>query len=153
MRSPNLVTVLVTLTAGRSLLVAETAVHDDFCDENGEDQPVDTLSNPFSVLVQPGRVLVADAGANDVLAVDTESGEISTFFVPPVVTETPECEAAENNPGTVGCDPVPTEITEGPDGLVYLDSEFVPAGFEEAAIEGAVACPAEALIVEAPTGA
>ncbi len=38
------------------------------------------------------------------------------------------------------------------DGLVYLDSEFVPAGSEEAAIEGAAACPAEALIVEAPTG-
>ncbi|WP_079437223.1 ferredoxin [Zoogloea sp. LCSB751] len=38
------------------------------------------------------------------------------------------------------------------DGLVYLESEFVPAGLEESASEGAVACPAEALRVEAPTG-
>jgi hypothetical protein len=89
-------------------------------DENGVDQPVDALSNPFSVLAQRDRILVADAGANDVLSIDRRSGEISTFFVPPVVTDTPECEAAQNNPGTVGCDPVPTEITEGPDGLIYL---------------------------------
>lgn len=36
------------------------------------------------------------------------------------------------------------------DGIVYLDSEFVPAGQEEAAIEGAASCPAEAIRVEAP---
>lgn len=83
-------------------------------------QPVDSLSNPFSVLVQRHRVLVADAGANAVLSVDRHTGEISTFFVPPTVTDVEGCADAENNPGTVGCDPVPTEITEGPDGLIYL---------------------------------
>jgi ferredoxin len=38
------------------------------------------------------------------------------------------------------------------DGLVFLDSELVPEGLEETAIEGAKACPAEAIevvIVEA----
>lgn len=35
------------------------------------------------------------------------------------------------------------------DGLVYLDSDIVPAGLEEEAREGAAACPAEALSVEA----
>jgi ferredoxin len=35
------------------------------------------------------------------------------------------------------------------DGLVYLDSDVVPAGLEEEAREGAAACPAEALSVEA----
>ena len=96
-------------------------------DNNPDDQvqfvdgePVDTLSNPFSVLAQDHRLLVADAGANVVLSIDLHSGEISEFFVPPVITDTPECENAENNPGTTGCDPVPTEITEGPDGLIYL---------------------------------
>jgi hypothetical protein len=84
------------------------------------EEPVETLSNPFSVLAQPHRILVSDAGANAVLSVDRYTGEISTFFVPPVVTDTPECAGAENNPGTVGCDPVPTEITEGPDGKIYL---------------------------------
>ena len=34
------------------------------------------------------------------------------------------------------------------DGLVYLDSDVVPAGLEEEAKEGAAACPAEALRVE-----
>jgi ferredoxin len=34
------------------------------------------------------------------------------------------------------------------DGLVYLDSDVVPAGLEEEAREGAAACPAEALSVE-----
>lgn len=35
------------------------------------------------------------------------------------------------------------------DGLVYLDSDTVPPGLEEEAREGAAACPAEALRVEA----
>jgi hypothetical protein len=83
-------------------------------------QPVDTLSNPFSVLAQHHRLLVSDAGANAVLAIDLRSGRISTFFVPPVVRDTPECRNAENNPGTVGCDPVPTEIAQGPNGLIYV---------------------------------
>jgi hypothetical protein len=71
-------------------------------------KPVDALSNPFSVLAEDDRLVVAHADANDVLSIDLKSGKISTFFVPPVVTDTPECANAENNPGTVGCDPVPT---------------------------------------------
>ena len=85
--------------------------------------PADTLSNPYAVLAGAGRrVLVADAGANAVLSVDRYSGEVSTFFVPPVVTDVPGCEAAPNNPGTVGCDPVPTGITQGPHGRVYVST-------------------------------
>lgn len=80
----------------------------------------DTLSNPFAVLAQRNRVLVSDAGANAVLSVDLRRGTISTFFVPPTVTDTPECENAPNNGGTFGCDSVPTEITEGPNGLIYV---------------------------------
>lgn len=83
-------------------------------------EPADTLSNPFSVLAQRHRVLVSDAGANAVLSVDRHTGEISTFFVPPTVTDVEGCAEAPNNPGTVGCDSVPTEITEGPDGLIYV---------------------------------
>lgn len=83
-------------------------------------EPIETLSNPFSVLAQRDRVLVSDAGANAVLSVDRRSGKVSTFFVPPLVTDTPDCATAPNNPGTTGCDPVPTEITEGPWGLIYV---------------------------------
>lgn len=35
------------------------------------------------------------------------------------------------------------------DGLVYLDTDVVPPELEEEAREGAAACPAEALAVEA----
>ena len=35
-------------------------------------------------------------------------------------------------------------------GIVYLENELVPEGMEDAAIEGAAACPAEAIRVEAP---
>jgi hypothetical protein len=88
-------------------------------------QPVDALSNPFSVLAQDDRVLVADAGANDVLAIDKHSGRISTFFVPPTVkqSEDPLCTPdAQSNPGTLGCDPVPTGVVQGPDGLLYVST-------------------------------
>jgi hypothetical protein len=88
-------------------------------------QPVDALSNPFSVLAQHDRVLVADAGANDVLAIDKRSGRISTFFVPPTVkqSENPLCTPeAQANPGTKGCDPVPTGVVQGPDGLLYVST-------------------------------
>jgi hypothetical protein len=88
-------------------------------------KPVDALSNPFSVLAQRDRVLVADAGANDVLAVDKESGRVSTFFVPPTVkqSEDPLCTPqAQSNPGTLGCDPVPTGVVQGPDGLLYVST-------------------------------
>jgi ferredoxin len=38
------------------------------------------------------------------------------------------------------------KLDEG--GLVYVDNELVPAGLEESAREGALACPAEALVIE-----
>ncbi len=34
------------------------------------------------------------------------------------------------------------------EGLVYVDSDLIPAELEEQAREGALACPAEALIIE-----
>ncbi|GAB4079557.1 ScyD/ScyE family protein [Modestobacter muralis] len=105
------------------LLAYELAANPDGQLQFGPDgAPVDALSNPFAVLAQGRRVLVADAGANAVLSVDARTGEVSTFFVPPVVTDVPGCETAENNPGTVGCDPVPTGITEGPHGRVYVST-------------------------------
>ena len=105
------------------LLAYERAANPDGQLQFGPDgAPVDTLSNPYAVLAQGRRVLVADAGANAVLSVDPRTGDVSTFFVPPVVTDVPGCEAAENNPGTVGCDPVPTGIAQGPRGQVYVST-------------------------------
>lgn len=74
-------------------------------------KPVDALSNPFSMNLSRFGLLVADGGANDVLRVDRKTGDITTFFVPPTA-KTPEClkPGAQANPGTIGCDPVPTGI-------------------------------------------
>ena len=73
--------------------------------------PYDALSNPFSMISTKWGLLIADGGANDVLRVNPRTGEISTFFVPPN-PRTPEClkPGAQANPGTVGCDSVPTGV-------------------------------------------
>lgn len=87
--------------------------------------PVGALSNPFSVLVQHHRVVMAGAGANAVLSVDRRSGEVSTFFVPPVVTgdEVEACgTTANNNDDGFGCDPVPTGLAKGRHGHVYVST-------------------------------
>ncbi|WP_164842645.1 ScyD/ScyE family protein [Actinoplanes solisilvae] len=74
-------------------------------------KPFDALSNPFSMIATKWGLLVADGGANDVLRVDPHTGKVSTFFVPSN-PRTKECLAkgAQANPGTVGCDPVPTGV-------------------------------------------
>jgi hypothetical protein len=74
-------------------------------------EPYDALSNPFSMISTKWGLLIADGGANDVLRVNPRTGKISTFFVPPN-PRTPEClqPDAQANPGTVGCDSVPTGL-------------------------------------------
>ena len=73
--------------------------------------PFDALSNPFSMIATRWGLLVADGGANDVLRVNPRTGKVSTFFVPPTArTEACLAEDAQANPGTVGCDPVPTGL-------------------------------------------
>ncbi|MCW2542022.1 MAG: hypothetical protein JWN95_3747 [Frankiales bacterium] len=79
----------------------------------------DSLSNPFAVLDQGFRVLVADAGANDVLAVSPH-GKVTTFFAPRNIT-TGACAGAPNNDAQhPGCDPVPTGLAVGPNGDIYV---------------------------------
>jgi hypothetical protein len=106
------------------LLAYELENNPDEQPQFGEDGlPVDALSNPFSLLVQEDRILVADAGANALLAIDRDSGEISTLFVPPLVTpeEVPECAESQSNPDVEGCDSVPTGIDEE-NGKLYLST-------------------------------
>jgi hypothetical protein len=76
-------------------------------------EPVDSLSNPFAMTRWGRWLLVADGGANDVLAVNTRTGHVRTFFVPSTVKDVKACRQpdAQANPGTVGCDPVPTGVT------------------------------------------
>jgi hypothetical protein len=74
--------------------------------------PVDALSNPFSMTWSRFGLFVADGGANDVLWINPRTGRVKTFFVPPTVKNVPACKApdANANPGTRGCDPVPTGV-------------------------------------------
>lgn len=86
-------------------------------------KPLDSISNPFAVIAGRGRnlVLVADAGANAVLAV-SRTGRVSTYFVPPVVT-TGACHGQPNNdPAHAGCDPVPTGLAYGPHNTLYVST-------------------------------
>jgi hypothetical protein len=71
----------------------------------------DALSNPFAMTWSKYGLFVADGGANDVLKVNPVTGKISTFFVPKNVT-TGACASpdANANPGTKGCDTVPTGV-------------------------------------------
>ena len=75
-------------------------------------QPVDALPNPFAMTWSRFGLFVADGGANDVLRINPRTGKVSTFFVPKTVKNVPACQAADANanPGTKGCDPVPTGV-------------------------------------------
>jgi hypothetical protein len=95
-------------------------------------KPVDSVSNPFSMTMSPWGLLVADGGANDVLKVNPRTGRVSTFFAPPTVKDVKACQApdANANPGTVGCDPVPTgvDVVRGKVYVSTLGAEAPGAG-------------------------
>ena len=83
----------------------------------------DALSNRFSMNRSKYGLLIADGGANDVLRVNPISGHVTPFFVPPTVKDVKACLApgAQANPGTVGCDPVPTGVAVA-NGSVYVST-------------------------------
>ena len=87
---------------------------------DGQSQAVDAVSNPYSVLALRDRTIVADSGANDLLSVSAD-GRIRTLTVFPVIHDGADCSVRpENDPGTTGCDPTPTDVELGPDGYLYV---------------------------------
>jgi hypothetical protein len=69
-------------------------------------------SNPFGLALVDSGVVVADAGANDVLEID-HHGTISTLAVLPT-------RLVPFGAGQIPMQSVPTTVTEGPDGALYV---------------------------------
>lgn len=88
--------------SGRWQVVADVSANEST--NNPAGGPID--SNPYGVLALPGRVFVADAGANALLKV-RPGGEVSTF-------------ATFRSRPQDSTDSVPTSVVLGPDGAFYV---------------------------------
>lgn len=95
-------------------------------------------SHPYSLAVQGNTAYVADAGGNDVLAVNLTTGAIRTVAVLPPRPATITTDFATQY-GLQACDgqtysfePVPTDVAIGPDGWLYVSS--LPGGPEDASL-------------------
>jgi hypothetical protein len=100
-------------------------------------------SHPYGVAVKGDTAYIADAGANAILEVDLETGDISTLAVLPprpavvpagtkipvdmagTTVEVPACVAGHE----YAFEPVPTDVEFGPDGRLYVTS--LPGGPED----------------------
>lgn len=83
--------------------------------------PILVDSNPYGMSLVDGVAYVADAGGNTIIAVDTASGEVSTFAVTAGLPADFFGEAG--NPGRDGApelDSVPSAVVPGPDGRLYV---------------------------------
>lgn len=90
--------------SGQYQVVADVSAHEAAFNPAGG--AVD--SNPYGVLAQPGRRVVADAGANALIEAHA-NGSTRTLAVLPQLPPPP-----------FPRDSVPTSVTEGPDGALYV---------------------------------
>jgi hypothetical protein len=95
-------------------------------------------SHPYGSVTRGDVTYVADAGANDILAV-SRSGAVSTVAVLPPVTVPITAEAVANNGfdpcivgATITLEAVPTDVEVGPGGLLYVSS--LPGGPEDGSL-------------------
>lgn len=103
---------------GTAKVVVDTLAYERAHNPDGQSQAVDSVSNPYSVLKLRDRLIVVDAGANDMLVV--RGHHVRTLTVFPVSHAGPCATQPENDPGTFGCDPVPTDVEMGADGYLYV---------------------------------
>lgn len=81
----------------------------------------DSISNSYFALKTTHNILVADAGANDIVAYNLSSGSLHTYHVFANIRDTKRCKNARNNdPKHPGCDPVPTGMALGPNGTLFV---------------------------------
>ncbi len=119
----------IDLASGEKRLVADLSPWE--INENPDPMTID--SNLYGCAYREGVVYIADAGGNSILAVDVDSGEISTFAVPGGF-EAPFLGDAGNplRQGENSIDSVPSGIALGPDDrfyVTYVTGGPFPAGF------------------------
>lgn len=106
--------------SGAWRVAADIATHERV--NNPAGGPFD--SNPYGLLVEPSRQYVVDAGGNSLLRIDRD--EITTLATFP---STPIPPGAFPGPFT-SSEAVPTDVTRGPDGALYVStlsgSPFLP---------------------------
>jgi hypothetical protein len=99
--------------SGHYQVVADVAGHE--ANANPAGGAVD--SNAYGVLAQPGRRIVADAGANALIEVRA-NGRTRTLALPAPVAVPPGMGAPP--PLATPREAVPTSVAEGPDGALYV---------------------------------
>jgi len=114
---------LARISGGQIRPVADLLAHELKHNPDGQAQQTgkdaDALTNPYAVLALPGRRIIADAGANDVLEVSA-TGAVRTIAAIPNIT-VGKCAGMKNNdPQHLGCDSVPTGVAMGPDKQLYV---------------------------------
>lgn len=86
-------------------------------DANPDHGQVDT--DPFGLLVEPDGLVIADAGANDLLRV-ARNGDVSLLATFPSRSSTPPRPSFAPPPNLQTSDAVPTCVVKGPDGAYYI---------------------------------
>jgi uncharacterized protein GlcG (DUF336 family) len=116
---------VVAIEEGTATTVASTW---NFERENNPDGTTLYDSHPYGITPGPdGALYVADAGANDVLRVDPETGEITVFAV---LDPLPGVFPSDTRGGELLTDPVPTAIVFDDEGNAYISylsgAPFIP---------------------------
>ena len=107
----------IDIETGESSVVADLLQWE--LDENPDPHHFD--SNLYGASLVDGVLYVADSGGNDVVAVDVESGAVSTFAVTAGLPADFMAETGNpNRNGEAEIDSVPSSVTPGPDGRLYV---------------------------------
>ena len=110
---------------GKFTKVANLLAYEKAHNPDGQKQCVgkncDSISNPYFLLKTTTNILIADAGANDIIAYNLATGLLHTYHVFPNIRDTKQCKNAPNNdPQHPGCDPVPTGMALGPNQTLFV---------------------------------
>jgi hypothetical protein len=122
-KGPNSALYLGNPRTGKYHKVASLLAFEKANNPDGQKQSTgkhaDSVSNAYFLLRTTHDILIADAGANDIVAY--RDGQLHTYHVFPNIRDTKGCKNARNNDAKhPGCDPVPTGMALGPDNTLYV---------------------------------